>query len=296
MGFPEAEVRSCLRAALGNPDIAVEYLTNGIPAMAAATAAPSISATPGSDPLQALRNHPQFDALRRLVQTNPTMLQAVLTQIGQQQPELLQAINNNQAAFLQMMNEPLTDTPSIATTPTPAAPTTSSSSSSSRPSTTSRTAPPSALDGLTNPVQMAQMLSNLSPAELNEMANMMGITPDQLTAMAQMIGQMGNQEQFQEYMMQALQQGGGGSGGAAAAGLGPQIVRLTEEEMAAVNRLAEMGFDHTEAVQAFLACDKNEALAANFLMDSAASGDGFFGDDNVGGGNGGNDDGDDMYD
>ena len=29
MGFPEAEVRHCLRAANGNPDIAVEFLTNG---------------------------------------------------------------------------------------------------------------------------------------------------------------------------------------------------------------------------------------------------------------------------
>ena len=31
MGFPEPEVRHCLRAANGNPDVAVEFLTNGIP-------------------------------------------------------------------------------------------------------------------------------------------------------------------------------------------------------------------------------------------------------------------------
>ena len=36
--------------------------------------------------------------------------------------------------------------------------------------------------------------------------------------------------------------------------------------MAAVVRLADMGFDRTEAAQAYLACDKNEALAANLLM------------------------------
>ena len=35
-------------------------------------------------------------------------------------------------------------------------------------------------------------------------------------------------------------------------------------------RLCEMGFDRSEAAQAYLACDKNEALAANFLMDSMA--------------------------
>jgi UV excision repair protein RAD23 len=46
------------------------------------------------------------------------------------------------------------------------------------------------------------------------------------------------------------------------------VLQLTPEEMAAVDRLAEMGFDRAEAAQAFLACDKNEALAANLLMDS----------------------------
>lgn len=82
----------------------------------------------------------------------------------------------------------------------------------------------------------------------------------------------------------------------------PQAIRLNEEEMAAVDRLTEMGFDRADAAQAFLACDKNEALAANLLMDSAGQEGGVFGfqdDDNNNGGDagGGNDnDGDDMYD
>jgi UV excision repair protein RAD23 len=52
-----------------------------------------------------------------------------------------------------------------------------------------------------------------------------------------------------------------------------------------------MGFDRADAAQAFLACDKNEALAANLLMDG---GFGFGNDDS--GGNEGGDDMDDMYD
>merc|ERR1711957_33617 len=86
---------------------------------------------------------------------------------------------------------------------------------------------------------------------------------------------------------------GGGPGG-------PQVLRLTQEEMAAVDRLADMGFDRTEAAQAYLACDKDEALAANLLMDSM--GDGGFGFGGAGGGgsgdgnNSGGNDGDDMYD
>ena len=150
---------------------------------------------------------------------------------------------------------------------------------------------------MANPAQMAQMIQSMSPNELNQMAGMMGLSPDQLRTTAQMLGQI-PPEQLQQYMMQAMQGGGaGGLGGlmGGGGGGGPQVLRLSEEEMAAVDRLTEMGFDRTEAAQAFLACDKNEALAANLLMDG---GFGFGGGDAGGdGGNNNNDDGDDnMYD
>jgi len=298
MGFPEAEVRHCLRASNGNPDIAVEFLTNGIPPgmqpseqAAAAAASPQAGSSSGGAPLTALRNHPQFDALRRLVQSNPQMLQTVLTQIGQQQPELLAEINANQEAFLAMMNEPITESSSSAPAPAP-------SSSSSAPSGAAGGFPADLLDGMANPAQMAQMLQDMSPDDLNEMAAMMGLSPEQLRATAQMLGQI-PPEQLQQYMMQATQGGGFGGGGGGGGG-GQQVLRLSEEEMAAVDRLTEMGFDRTEAAQAFLACDKNEALAANLLMDSMGDGGfGFGGGGNDQGNNGGgnNDDGDDnMYD
>ena len=105
LGFPETEVCHCLRAAQGNPDVAIKFLTHGIPAFMTGTGA--AAASTNNPPLQALRNYPQFNDLRRLVQTNPAMLQQVLTQIGQQQPDLLREINANQAAFLELMNEPI---------------------------------------------------------------------------------------------------------------------------------------------------------------------------------------------
>lgn len=303
MGFPEAEVRHCLRAANGNPDIAVEFLTNGIPPGMQPGEQGAASPAPGSSsgaPLVALRNHPQFNDLRRLVQSNPQMLQTVLTQIGQQQPDLLAEINANQETFLAMMNEPVSESSSsTSSSPAPAP-----SSSSSSPAAGAGGLPAGMLEGMANPTQMAQMIQSMSPDELNQMAGMMGLSPDQLRTTAQMLGQI-PPEQLQQYMMQAMQGGGaGGLGGlmGGGGGGGPQVLRLSEEEMAAVDRLTEMGFDRTEAAQAFLACDKNEALAANLLMDSMGDGDGFgFGGDAGNDGNGGADnngdgDGDDMYD
>jgi UV excision repair protein RAD23 len=132
---------------------------------------------------------------------------------------------------------------------------------------------------MANPGEMAQLLQNMNPNELNEMAAMMGLSPEQLQAAGRMLGQI-PPEQLQEYMMQAMQGGGmGGMGGMPGGGGGfqPQVLRLSEEEMAAVDRLTEMGFDRSEAAQAFIACDKNEALAANLLMDSAGQEGGAFG-------------------
>jgi UV excision repair protein RAD23 len=310
MGFPEAEVRHCLRASNGNPDIAVEFLTNGIPPgmqpSEQAARSPAARSSSGDGPLQALRDHPQFNDLRRLVQSNPQMLQTVLTQIGQQQPELLAEINGNQEAFLAMMNEPVSESSSSSAP----APSLSSSSPVSAPSGGEGAGglPAGMLEGMANPAQMAQMIQNMSPNELNQMAQMMGLSPDQLRSTAQMLGQI-PPEQLQQYMMQAMQGGGAGAGalgdmmgggGAEGGGAGgPQVLRLTEEEMAAVDRLTEMGFDRTEAAQAFLACDKNEALAANLLMDSMGDGGGFgFGGGDPGNNDGGgdNNEGDDMYD
>ena len=44
---------------------------------------------------------------------------------------------------------------------------------------------------------------------------------------------------------------------------------LSEEGEAAVQRLMALGFARAGAVEAYLACDQDEMLAANFLMDHA---------------------------
>ena len=42
---------------------------------------------------------------------------------------------------------------------------------------------------------------------------------------------------------------------------------LAEEDEAAVQQLAALGFAREQAAEAYLACDRNQTLAANFLMD-----------------------------
>jgi UV excision repair protein RAD23 len=322
MGFPEAEVRHCLRAAGGNPDVAVEFLTQGIPdavssalassstsprSTAATPPAPSTGATGASSsslasrqPLQSLREHPQFDALRRLVQSNPAMLQQVLTQIGQQQPELLREINDNQALFLEMMNEPISEASSSATSSSGAGAGQTAAVSSRGGSAAGGSGGPFGPGGvLGSPAQMAALIQSMGDEEIQQMAGMMGLTVEQLRQTANLIGSLPEAE-LNQFMMQAMGGGAGGmddlmGGGFGGGGMGgPQVVHLTEDEMAAVDRLTEMGFDRSEAAQAFLACDKNEALAANLLMDSMGDGGGFFG--GGGGGGAGDDDHDDDGD
>ena len=46
------------------------------------------------------------------------------------------------------------------------------------------------------------------------------------------------------------------------------VGNLPEEDEAAVTRLESLGFAREQAAEAYLACERNEMLAANFLMDT----------------------------
>ncbi|XP_074280655.1 ubiquitin receptor RAD23b-like [Silene latifolia] len=202
-------VTRALRAAYNNPERAVDYLYSGIPettvvaepvplfpanqgiaATESGVAPVQVSGAPNSSPLNMfpqellsdagdegfgsldfLRNNPQFQALRSMVQTNPQILQPMLQELGKQNPQLLRLIQDHHAEFLQLLNEPL--------------------------------------DG--------------SEGDIFDQ-------PDQDM---------------------------------------PHSISVTQEEQEAIERLEGMGFDRALVIEAFLACERNEQLAANYLLEHA---------------------------
>ncbi|XP_018428991.1 PREDICTED: UV excision repair protein RAD23 homolog B isoform X2 [Nanorana parkeri] len=199
MGYEREQVIAALRASFNNPDRAVEYLLMGIPgdredqagadppqavsdptpplpavAGAAATATTTTPSTPsGGNPLDFLQNQPQFQQMRQIIQQNPSLLPALLQQIGRENPSLLQQISQHQEQFIQMLNDPIPES--------------------------------------------------------------------------------GSQ--------------GGGRGVAAEAGSGHMnYIQVTPQEKEAIERLKALGFPEGLVIQAYFACEKNENLAANFLL------------------------------
>lgn len=204
--------------------------------------------------------------LKQLIQSNPAALPQVLELIGQQSPGLLEAINANEQQFLEMMNEPIAAN----------APVTAPAAAAAAPSAAAAGA-----GGQT--AQLLQLMSMLPPEQRAQMAQQMGLTPDQLNAFMQMMASMPPDQ-----LNQILSQSGGL--GAPAAGPPPGAIMLTHEEMESVNRLAALGFSQQQAAQAFIACDRNENLAANFLFEN-----GWGDEDDFGGAGDDHDHDDNMY-
>ncbi|KAI8990095.1 ubiquitin family-domain-containing protein [Pilobolus umbonatus] len=206
MGFEREQCVRALRASYNNPDRAVEYLFNGIPSnvldemsmnqqnateVIEETTTPTTpttnALTSGNEPMNLftaaqqqrqqqqsahanpdfsnLRNTPHFQQIRQLVQTNPSLLQPFLHQLGQSNPELLRSINADPNGFLQALLEGVEEE--------------------------EEGSPPS----------------------------------------------------------------------------GASMIQVTQEEKDAIDRLVNLGFDRGSAIEAFIACDKNEEMAANYLFE-----------------------------
>jgi UV excision repair protein RAD23 len=108
MGYPRAEVIRALRASFYNADRAVEYLCTGIPENNLGEVPAALQEDEDADEggtLEFLRENPQFDQIRELVRSQPELLPQIIQQISSSNPELMEAIRDNQAEFVRMLNE-----------------------------------------------------------------------------------------------------------------------------------------------------------------------------------------------
>jgi len=74
-------------------------------ANAARPAGAGAAAAGGQNNLAFLNNNPQFQRLRELIHTNPQLLQPILQQLGQSNPELMEVISANPEAFVRLLEE-----------------------------------------------------------------------------------------------------------------------------------------------------------------------------------------------
>lgn len=183
LSFPEADCRAALAAAQNNPNLAYEFLMNGIPESVASPQAPATGAATaggaGGGVLDQLRQHPQFNDLKRLVQNDPAQLGQVLAIIGRQNPTLLEAIHSNNDAFVNMMNEPIVDAP-------PPAPGTAAAAHAGMPPAPGGRGPEAA--------QMMQMLASIPPEQRAQFAQSLNMTPEQLEQFMSMMASLPPEE------------------------------------------------------------------------------------------------------
>lgn len=265
MGFVEADVRAALAAAFGNTDRAVEYLMSGIPESARIQTAPappspaaaSNSEAPAAAPAASgdfpiLRGNPQIlNELRMVSRDNPQAMGQYLGQLRTTNPQIIEEINRNKQGFLVLMREPVDTVPS------------------SPSGGWGQDYDDDAMEGVDDAAgaaglaRLAQELPNMSEEERANLAAAMGVSPAELNAVVQMMSQL-PPEQLEQLMARGMPGGGGGGGRMP----GQQVIHLTQQELQSVRNLQELGFSQQACLEAYLACDKNEDLAANYLINS----------------------------
>lgn len=127
------------------------------------------------------------------------------------------------------------------------------------------------LDALRNDPMVGQLrqLVQQNPALLQPVLQQLGANNPELL---QLINR--NQQAFLQFLTEGsgVELGDLGDdmdeGDMAAAAAGGNVIQVTAEERDAIERLQAMGFDRQVVLQAYIACDRDENAALNFLLDS----------------------------
>ncbi|WRT70618.1 UV excision repair protein Rad23 [Kwoniella shivajii] len=243
MGFERDLVVRALRASFNNPDRAVEYLMSGdIPQVegmgqpAPAPAAPSAPAPSAATPIaQPAQPAPSAPAAQPAQPSGPAGSAENLFAAAEA------AMNRDRGA--------------------PAGPAAGGLGGLGGAPGAGAGAGAGAAGGLANAPHLQQIreMVQQNPALIQPLLQQIAASNPQL---AQLINE--NPQALYELL------GAGGEGDEEDDGFGgPQVmqVNLTQEEAAAVERLEGLGFDRQMVLQAYMLCDKNEELAANFLFE-----------------------------
>ncbi|XP_046674893.1 UV excision repair protein RAD23 homolog A isoform X2 [Homalodisca vitripennis] len=110
-----------------------------------------------------------------------------------------------------------------------------------------------------------------SQPQFQQMRSVVQQNPDLLNAVLQQIGQTNPAllqliSQNQEAFVRMLNEPQGGAATAGTPVLPPTAVPVTPQDKEAIERLKALGFPEHLVIQAYFACEKNENLAANFLL------------------------------
>lgn len=235
MGFAREEVVRALRASFNNPDRAVEYLIGGIPPHLLAESAPRAPAPapPAGAPSAAPAAQPATPAP---AVTTPGGTQNLFQMAQQQQQQQQRGPGVGMGGAGAGLGGGLGGLGGAGGTP--------------------------ALGGAGGPENMGDIrrLIAENPALLQHAIQAIVA---QNPALAQQINQN------PEMLYQLLAGGEDDEGDEVPAGMagGPQTISLTQEEMEAIQRLQALGFTQQQAAEAYLACGKNEEMAANFLFE-----------------------------
>jgi UV excision repair protein RAD23 len=111
MGYSKEEVLSAMRKAYNNPHRAFEYLASGMAGGVEETAETQ-GIIPSEVPLgeedhaeiAGMEGLPNLDEIRQLVQQQPQLLEPLLQQLAQTNPDIVRAIQQNPEAFLQYLS------------------------------------------------------------------------------------------------------------------------------------------------------------------------------------------------
>ncbi|CAC5387819.1 RAD23 [Mytilus coruscus] len=174
---------------------------------------------------------------------------------------------------------PLSQQPTSATGALPAS-TGAPSASLGAPPPAAAGAPPTLTGGQASTGEDPLAFLRTQP-QFQRMRQLIQQNPQILPALLQQIGQSNppllqlisqNQERFIQMLNAPVDEEGGsettaqGAGGLGPSPPGGEYIQVTPQEKEAIDRLKALGFSEAMCIQAYFACEKNEEMAANFLL------------------------------